>query len=72
MARAPKILLSESDRLELERLFKAGDTSQRLVPRLRIVLLAAEGKNNTAISRTLSISRGPLAFALCRSRPCGD
>jgi transposase len=61
MARAPKIVLFESERLELESLLKSGDTPQRLVPRLRIVLLAAEGKHNTAISVALSISRDRVA-----------
>ena len=45
---APRIELTESERRELERLARSNTVSVRLARRARIVLLAAEGKENPA------------------------
>ena len=44
------IVLTEPQRRELRRLLRAGRTAQRLVLRVRIVLLAAEARSNEAIA----------------------
>ncbi len=54
---APRIELAESERRELERLARSNTVSVRLARRVRIVLLAAEGKENGEIGRLLRIGR---------------
>ncbi|MEA5598457.1 helix-turn-helix domain-containing protein [Rivularia sp. UHCC 0363] len=58
MARlAPKELkLNDGDRLELRQLISKHNTSQQVVLRAKIILLASEGENNGEIARTLDIS----------------
>lgn len=58
MARlAPKELkLSDGDRLELQQLIKRHNTSQQVVLRAKIIILADEGKNHGEIARELKIS----------------
>jgi len=54
---APRIELTESERRELERLARSNTVSVRLARRARIVLLAAEGKENDEIGQMLGIGR---------------
>lgn len=54
---APDIVLTDEERAELERLIRSKLTSVRLVQRARIVLLAAEGKQNKEIAAALAIGR---------------
>jgi len=44
------IVLTDTQQQQLQRLARAGTTAQRLVARLRIVLLAAQGYSNTVIA----------------------
>jgi putative transposase len=53
--RAPKVVLTESERAELERLVRAYTTGQQVALRARIVLLAGDGWNNLQIARELGI-----------------
>lgn len=53
--RAPEVVLSEHERIGLERLVRAYSTGQQLATRARLVLLAADGLTNTQISTTLGI-----------------
>src|SRR2546425_10670958 len=53
--RPPKVVLSEQERAELERLVRAFTTGQQLALRARIVLLAGEGWNNLQIARELGV-----------------
>ena len=53
---APVVLLTE-DREHLERLARGRKLSARVVERARIVLLAAEGKQNQEIAKTLRVTR---------------
>jgi transposase len=53
--RAPLIELSEPERQELEHLRRAGKTEKRLLPRLHIVELAAQGLASQEIARRLSL-----------------
>lgn len=55
MATAPKIMLTEAERSALERWVRARVTPLRLVQRSRIVLQAAEGRTNKAITERLGI-----------------
>jgi transposase len=57
---APKITLSEDDRQLLQRWAQGRSTPARLVLRARIVLSAAEGKENKVIAKELGTNR-PLA-----------
>lgn len=59
MARlAPKSLtLREGEREELEKLLNRHSTAQQIALRAKIILLAAQGKNNREIGRQLNISR---------------
>ncbi|ARU56486.1 IS630 family transposase [Oleiphilus messinensis] len=50
-----RISLSENEIRKLEETIRSRQTGQRLVTRARIVLLAAQGKSNAAISRELGI-----------------
>ena len=54
---AVKIVLSEAERLELEARVRRRKSSHGAARRARIVLLAADGLNNTAIAEKLDISR---------------
>ncbi len=54
--KAPRIELDETSRDALIALTRRHTTPQQLVPRARIVLLAAEGKNNAQIAQELSVS----------------
>jgi transposase len=57
MRRACAITLSQEDRVTLERWSRARSTEARLIERARIVLLAAEGRENTEIAAELGITR---------------
>lgn len=57
MRRACTITLTEEDRTTLERWSRARSTEARLVERARIVLLAAEGRENKDIAAELGITR---------------
>ena len=52
----PLIELADAERQALTDLVRRHSTSQQIVKRARIVLLAAEGKNNAQIARELSVS----------------
>ncbi len=54
---AVKIVLSEAERLELEARVRRRKSSHGAARRARIVLLAADGLNNTAIAEKLDVSR---------------
>ncbi|MGD2180820.1 helix-turn-helix domain-containing protein [Lusitaniella coriacea] len=55
---APKPLsLKETQREELQKLVNRHSTPQQVVKRARIILLADEGNNHTAIAQSLNISR---------------
>jgi putative transposase len=52
----PAVLeLSESEREELEALVRKHNTPQQLAQRARMILLAAEGKNNEEVARELGV-----------------
>ena len=53
--RPPKVVLSERERAELERLVRAFTTGQQLALRARIVLAAGDGLNNLQIARELGV-----------------
>ena len=53
--RPPKVVLSERERVELQRLVRACTTGQQLALRARIVLAAADGLNNLQIARELAV-----------------
>ncbi|MGC5247065.1 IS630 family transposase [Gordonia sp. DT219] len=55
--RAAPLIISDSDRAELERWVRSSTTKAGLVLRARIVLLAADGVAHTEIARRFSISR---------------
>ena len=57
MRRAIEIQLDEAMRRKLERVSRSPSASVRLVERVQIVLLAAEGAENLDIARRLDISR---------------
>lgn len=57
MRTAPTITLSEKDRETLETLRRAKKVAVRLAERASIVLLAAQGEENIAISKLLRIAR---------------
>ena len=54
---APRLKINRSQRRQLARLVRSGRTPQRVATRARIVLLASEGKPNSAIARQLAITR---------------
>ena len=56
--RAPTILLTDDDRAELDRRVRARTSRQQDALRARIILLAAAGRDTTAIAATLGIARG--------------
>jgi putative transposase len=51
----PRVVLSDEERSELERLVRAWSTGQQLALRARIVLLAGDGWNNLQIARELGV-----------------
>ncbi len=51
------ITLTETEFSELEKLVNKHSTPQQIALRSRIILLAADGKNNQEIGRELNISR---------------
>ena len=51
----PEISLTTDERTALERLARARTTSQHLALRARIVLLAADGQNSSAVARALGV-----------------
>src|SRR5919199_3425024 len=53
--RPPKVVLSERERADLERLVRAYTTAQQVALRARIVLLAGDGWNNLQIARELGV-----------------
>jgi len=53
--RPPRVVLSELERTELERLVRAYSTGQQVALRARIVLLAGDGWNNLQIARELGV-----------------
>lgn len=53
----PLIELTSSERQELDSLLRRHSTPQQLALRARIVIAAAQGKNNGQIVRELSVSR---------------
>ena len=55
---ATTIRLTPEHRRELERIVNSTTVSVRLARRARMILLAADGLDNTAIARTLGIGRG--------------
>jgi transposase len=57
MRRACEITLTDTDRATLERWSRSRSTEARLVERARIVLLAAEGRENQDIASELGITR---------------
>jgi transposase len=61
MRRACRISLTDEDRTTLERWSRGRSTEARLVTRARVVLAAAEGKENQDIAVELDISRGAVA-----------
>jgi transposase len=61
MRRACQVSLSDEDRVLLERWSRGRSTEARLVMRARIVLAAADGKENKDIATELGISRGAVA-----------
>jgi transposase len=61
MRRAREITLHDADRTILERWSRGRSTPARLVTRARIVLAAAEGKENKDIAAELEITRGAVA-----------
>ncbi|HSN44625.1 MAG TPA: helix-turn-helix domain-containing protein, partial [Propionibacteriaceae bacterium] len=54
---APALVLREGDRVELERLTRAGTVRASTAQRARIVLLAADGVGNQVIADTVGVSR---------------
>src|SRR5262245_59582018 len=61
MRRACEIILNDADRTTLERWSRGRSTQARLVTRARVVLAAAEGKENQDIAAELKVSRGAVA-----------
>ena len=51
------IVLSDAERAELEKLRRSGTAETRLSRRARIVLLAADGTSNSAISEKVGLDR---------------
>jgi transposase len=61
MRRACQVSLSEADRKILERWSRGRSIQARVVVRARVVLAAAEGRENKDIAAELNISRGAVA-----------
>jgi DNA-binding CsgD family transcriptional regulator len=54
---APALELRDGDEQELQRLLRSTTAPAGLVQRARIVLLAAQGRSNTAIAGLVGVSR---------------
>ena len=54
---APKIELTQQERTELEALVRKPSTKQGIALRANIVLMAAEGKQNKEIQKTLGVNK---------------
>jgi transposase len=54
---APGLALTPEDRIELNRIARAGKTEQPIALRARIVLGAADGRSNNALAKELKTSR---------------
>ena len=54
---APKIVLTDEERVELSKLARSQLSSVRLMQRARIVLLAADGMQNKDIAQQLGVGR---------------
>lgn len=63
---APRIVLNEAQRSQLERWSRGGSTPYRLVIRSQIILLASRGRTNREIARLLQTN--PITVARWRSR----
>jgi DNA-binding NarL/FixJ family response regulator len=63
---APAIQLGSAARLELEKMSRRRTTAVRVALRSRIVLLAAEGMQNSEIAERMGVA--PRMVALWRSR----
>jgi len=61
MRHAPKILLSDEEREKLEKLSKGRRIPARLVERAKIILRAAEGRQNKEIALELGVTRRTVA-----------
>ncbi len=61
MRRACTITLTDQDRVTLERWSRSRSTEARLVERARIVLLAADSRENKDIAEELGITRATVA-----------
>jgi len=66
--RAVQIELSPNERDELERLVRARRTPQQMVMRARLVLMAAEGKNNQEIQAELGVTKNVVTLWRTRFR----
>jgi hypothetical protein len=53
--RPPKVVLTERERIEVQRVVRAYSTGQQVALRARIVLLAGDGWNNLQIARELGV-----------------
>ena len=58
---APPIVLTDNEQAELTKLSRSRRTSVRLVQRAKIILLAAQGLQNTEIAARLDIGRVQVA-----------
>ena len=54
--KATEVNLSEAERLDLEQLVRRHNVGQQIALRARIILVAGEGRTNSAISRDLKVS----------------
>ena len=54
--KATEVNLSEAERLDLEQLVRRHNVGQQIALRARIILVAGEGRTNSAISRDLKLS----------------
>jgi transposase len=66
MRKAPSVTLSEEDKVWLNKQVRSGLTPKRLEERCRIILLAAEGRDNDEIAATLGMT--PKRVGRWRSR----
>ncbi len=58
MTSPDRIVLTDAQRAELDRLARAGRTEQRLALRAGIVLAAADGQPNARIAESLGVCEG--------------
>ena len=55
--KAREVILSEKERVNLEKRVHKGTEEQRMIPRLKIVLLASRGFETREIAKRLGISQ---------------